>query len=186
MQFHPVAYIVKLNIEMSMADLITKVARDDQKGPSGGKTSSKDPRAAVMSWTGLHQNEARIQGGKGHSRITSGGDERGLEAYGKVGQWASYEMRDRKAGAGRNFNKSDDATVVNVASKDRTDSSSSSSTEGLFDDRHESQTIDFATMMRQTNQLDDQDGGRDSRHRQANNQDGAIMKTVEYSISTER
>lgn len=28
MQFHPLAYIVKLNIEMSMADLIGKVASD--------------------------------------------------------------------------------------------------------------------------------------------------------------
>lgn len=30
MQFHPLAYIVKLKIEMSMADLIGKVARSDQ------------------------------------------------------------------------------------------------------------------------------------------------------------
>lgn len=28
MQFHPLAYMVKLNIEMSMADLIGKVASD--------------------------------------------------------------------------------------------------------------------------------------------------------------
>lgn len=35
MQFHPLAYIVKLNIEMSMADLIAKIARSqDRKGNS--------------------------------------------------------------------------------------------------------------------------------------------------------
>lgn len=33
MQFHPLAYIVKLKIELSMAELIAKVAR--QKSPSG-------------------------------------------------------------------------------------------------------------------------------------------------------
>jgi hypothetical protein len=32
MQFHPLAYTVKLHIEMSMADLIGKVARDKHCG----------------------------------------------------------------------------------------------------------------------------------------------------------
>ena len=32
MQFHPFAYMVKLRIEMSMADLIVRVARGDQYG----------------------------------------------------------------------------------------------------------------------------------------------------------
>lgn len=32
MQFHPLAYIVKLNIEMSMADLIGKIARSRNGG----------------------------------------------------------------------------------------------------------------------------------------------------------
>ena len=32
MQFHPLAYIVKLNIEMSMADLIGKIARSRNCG----------------------------------------------------------------------------------------------------------------------------------------------------------
>jgi hypothetical protein len=32
MQFHPLAYIVKLNIEMSMADLIGKIARNKSCG----------------------------------------------------------------------------------------------------------------------------------------------------------
>lgn len=32
MQFHPLAYIVKLHIEMSMADLIGKIARDRHCG----------------------------------------------------------------------------------------------------------------------------------------------------------
>lgn len=32
MQFHPLAYIVKLHIEMAMADLIGKIARDKHCG----------------------------------------------------------------------------------------------------------------------------------------------------------
>lgn len=37
MQFHPLAYTVKLNIEMSMADLIAKIARSkDAKSNSSG------------------------------------------------------------------------------------------------------------------------------------------------------
>jgi hypothetical protein len=32
MQFHPLAYTVKLHIEMSMADLIGKIARDKHCG----------------------------------------------------------------------------------------------------------------------------------------------------------
>lgn len=32
MQFHPLAYMVKLNIEMSMADLIANVAKDSSCG----------------------------------------------------------------------------------------------------------------------------------------------------------
>ena len=32
MQFHPLAYMVKLNIELSMADLIAQVAKDGSCG----------------------------------------------------------------------------------------------------------------------------------------------------------
>lgn len=32
MQFHPLAYMVKLNIELSMADLMAQVARDSSCG----------------------------------------------------------------------------------------------------------------------------------------------------------
>ncbi|PNS16837.1 hypothetical protein CAC42_4801 [Sphaceloma murrayae] len=38
MQFHPLAYIVKLNIEMSMADLIGKVAKTKEGGPPGSSS----------------------------------------------------------------------------------------------------------------------------------------------------
>lgn len=34
MQFHPLAYIVKLNIEMSMADLIAKIAKSQSNNPA--------------------------------------------------------------------------------------------------------------------------------------------------------
>ncbi|TKX25148.1 hypothetical protein C1H76_2640 [Elsinoe australis] len=38
MQFHPLAYIVKLNIEMSMADLIAKVAKTKEGGHPGSSS----------------------------------------------------------------------------------------------------------------------------------------------------
>lgn len=49
MQFHPLAYIVKLNIEMSMADLIAKIARgQDHQGRSTENTySNTRSRGAV-------------------------------------------------------------------------------------------------------------------------------------------
>lgn len=40
-QFHPVAYLVKLNIEMTMASLITKVARATGVGDDGNKPANE-------------------------------------------------------------------------------------------------------------------------------------------------
>jgi hypothetical protein len=54
-QFHPVAYIVKLNIEMSMASLITKLARNSIDARNneflGDMSSSRNP-----SHTATHQS----------------------------------------------------------------------------------------------------------------------------------
>ncbi|KAM0327585.1 hypothetical protein ACHAQA_005878 [Verticillium albo-atrum] len=41
MQFHPLAYIVKLNIEMSMADLIAKIARSQNNNPASDEIFSR-------------------------------------------------------------------------------------------------------------------------------------------------
>ncbi|KAK5046678.1 hypothetical protein LTR84_007439 [Exophiala bonariae] len=72
MQFHPVAYIVKLNIEMSMAELITKVAQAPNQhvvgpGSSGPHTSSGDPGSTGVSRSWYNK------GGKDHKRLSSQG-----------------------------------------------------------------------------------------------------------------
>ncbi|KAI1117744.1 hypothetical protein F5Y14DRAFT_447689 [Nemania sp. NC0429] len=51
MQFHPLAYIVKLNIEMSMADLIRRIAKKKHNGPhnnSVGDSSNSSNYYATM------------------------------------------------------------------------------------------------------------------------------------------
>ncbi|KAI5248307.1 hypothetical protein E4T47_04103 [Aureobasidium subglaciale] len=42
-QFHPVAYMVKLNIEMSMADMIIKVAKSNEQDMNFGSSSQGTP-----------------------------------------------------------------------------------------------------------------------------------------------
>lgn len=59
-QFHPVAYLVKLNIEMAMANLITKVARATGAGDDGTKPvneSSGTPSRHDGLRTLHHENE---------------------------------------------------------------------------------------------------------------------------------
>ncbi|KAG9550246.1 hypothetical protein KCU97_g19971, partial [Aureobasidium melanogenum] len=46
-QFHPVAYMVKLNIEMSMADMIIKVARSNEQDMNFGSSSEGTPYPAT-------------------------------------------------------------------------------------------------------------------------------------------
>lgn len=63
MQFHPLAYMVKLKIEMSMADLIAKVAK---KKESTVAASSPTPRSRLVSLSSpirtlTRSNASRIQ-----------------------------------------------------------------------------------------------------------------------------
>jgi hypothetical protein len=60
-QFHPLAYIVKLNIEMTMSELISKVAR-----------AQNNPHGAVMPSTSTGDRTG------GRSRITKTGDDKTL------------------------------------------------------------------------------------------------------------
>ena len=83
MQFHPVAYIVKLNIEMSMAELITKVAQSpNHTGPSasastrGGRlhVSLSVPSASARhrSWYKGPDEVKGEQSGRGQKRWSDG------------------------------------------------------------------------------------------------------------------
>ncbi|KAK5999746.1 hypothetical protein QM012_005152 [Aureobasidium pullulans] len=47
-QFHPVAYMVKLNIEMSMADMIIKVARSNEQDMNFNSSSQGTPYPATL------------------------------------------------------------------------------------------------------------------------------------------
>ncbi|KAK2033989.1 hypothetical protein LX32DRAFT_679335 [Colletotrichum zoysiae] len=85
-QFHPVAYMVKLNIEMSMASLITRLARDRDSGmefsslsyshgPSGSRRTGPTPDGHP---TGHHETSGLKRFRK--ASIGSSPEDRNLEA----------------------------------------------------------------------------------------------------------
>ncbi|KAI4736403.1 hypothetical protein E4T50_13088 [Aureobasidium sp. EXF-12298] len=53
-QFHPVAYMVKLNIEMSMADMIIKVARSNEQDMNFNSSSQGTPYPATHNTQKTH------------------------------------------------------------------------------------------------------------------------------------
>ncbi|KAI4728686.1 hypothetical protein E4T49_03517 [Aureobasidium sp. EXF-10728] len=57
-QFHPVAYMVKLNIEMSMADMIIKVARSNEQDMNFNSSSQGTPRPATLNTQKSQHNHA--------------------------------------------------------------------------------------------------------------------------------
>src|SRR5687768_12210445 len=59
-QFHPVAYMVKLNIEMSMAALITRLAKErDTSLPMDSLSYSGGPKGSVPTYDGLKNQGQR-------------------------------------------------------------------------------------------------------------------------------
>lgn len=163
MQFHPVAYIVKLNIEMSMAELISKVAREHDSGVDtySGPSSHGKSRA-----TGTAGHATSRIASYGHSRIMShdyadGTDDRKgatgrLSRTGAWNSWGGAGEREYKAeiqGPRGNINTSTSRSNHRKEAQD----------DGVFDDRHESHEMDLAQMLRG-------DGG-------------VIMKTVEVQVS---
>jgi hypothetical protein len=50
-QFHPLAYTVKLNIEMSMAELIIKVVKDPNRTTNYGSMPMTYPKSQIISKT---------------------------------------------------------------------------------------------------------------------------------------
>ncbi|CAH0021459.1 unnamed protein product [Clonostachys rhizophaga] len=59
MQFHPLAYIVKLKIEMSMANLIAKIAKAQQRGTEFEYTRSSNNYADTMADSAALENRKR-------------------------------------------------------------------------------------------------------------------------------
>ncbi|KAI1764639.1 hypothetical protein GGR53DRAFT_530299 [Hypoxylon sp. FL1150] len=84
-QFHPVTYLVKLNIEMSMASLITDVARaagfgdEEHSDPTtyslsyGRNTSQTSPRAVKHNQNHIH-NDCQVAMKTFHSTAVGAGD----------------------------------------------------------------------------------------------------------------
>ncbi|RYP91773.1 hypothetical protein DL770_002117 [Monosporascus sp. CRB-9-2] len=86
-QFHPVTYMVKLNIEMSMASLITKVAREtgmghDAKTPSSGVADSRH-LTGKGTRSGVHDtpNDAVMMRSFHVAAVGGGGSEDDLDRY---------------------------------------------------------------------------------------------------------
>ncbi|EGY22293.1 uncharacterized protein VDAG_03731 [Verticillium dahliae VdLs.17] len=106
MQFHPLAYIVKLNIEMSMAELIAKIAKSkDNQGPSEGYSHSRSH--------GTQRNRTV----NGPTWVEAGRDGKG-SAWGTV--TTTLEMHTTKAPAGGDqvkaaFNHGDIDRLTNAA-----------------------------------------------------------------------
>lgn len=87
MQFHPFAYIVKLRIEMSMADLIVQVARGDHNGnvwvgeadraPWRNKTHSRTGTTALSGGMPSERCSSKDAGGGGYGYGYGDGDGNG-------------------------------------------------------------------------------------------------------------
>ncbi|CRK25946.1 hypothetical protein BN1723_015969 [Verticillium longisporum] len=106
MQFHPLAYIVKLNIEMSMAELIAKIVKSkDNQGPSDGYSHSRSH--------GTQRNRTVND----PTQVEAGRDGKG-SAWGTV--TTTLEMHTTKAPAGGDrakavFNHGDADRLINTA-----------------------------------------------------------------------
>ncbi|KAG9592476.1 hypothetical protein KCU77_g6710, partial [Aureobasidium melanogenum] len=61
-QFHPVAYMVKLNIEMSMADMIIKVARSNEQDMNFGSSSEGTPYPGTLNTQKSQHNHTFHEG----------------------------------------------------------------------------------------------------------------------------
>ncbi|TVY82664.1 hypothetical protein LSUE1_G002017, partial [Lachnellula suecica] len=69
MQFHPLAYIVKLNIEMTMADLIAKVCRSNHNlsdipailSNESGKSSQLNSMSSISRWHSAKSQQKLVQ-----------------------------------------------------------------------------------------------------------------------------
>lgn len=81
MQFHPLAYIVKLNIEMTMSELISKVAR-----------AQNNPHGAVMPSTTTGDRSG------GRSRMTRGGGDDKTLTQSKINAFNGPVSEDMEMG----------------------------------------------------------------------------------------
>ncbi|SPO07010.1 uncharacterized protein DNG_09704 [Cephalotrichum gorgonifer] len=84
-QFHPVAYMVKLNIEMSMASLITRLAREQHTGFDSTHSHSRDH----------HSHPSRVSRKRDETKGAKGFQRASVE----LAQMSGEELRNIQKGA---------------------------------------------------------------------------------------
>ena len=153
MMFHPVAYIVKLNIEMTMADLITKIARHQESGADPSYNGPSSHGQSKPNWSA-----GRMTAGHGHSRIRSS-EHNGAGRASRSG-WETFGTPR----GGPEYKSHIQATAhirPDYSTKERVQDSRVDG--GVFDDCNESRDVDVADMMRDASNV--------------------IVKTVEVQVS---
>lgn len=89
LQFHPVAYIVKLKIELSMTNLIRRISQEAVRDISGsGETSSMVRSRREFGVPGTDHNDAHISAGKHGEDM-----EHALEELGQIHQKREYTVQ---------------------------------------------------------------------------------------------
>lgn len=89
LQFHPVAYIVKLKIELSMTNLIRRISQEAVRDISGsGETSSMVRSRREFGVPATDHNDAHISAGKHGEDM-----EHALEELGQVHQKREYTVQ---------------------------------------------------------------------------------------------
>lgn len=174
MQFHPVAYIVKLNIEMSMAELITKVARDTQS--AGSDPYSHELSKATWNKGGAASKSAsaRVHSHAGHNRIMSGeyADGRARAAENGNMNWALRSNGVYTAHVQGGSQPQQNRRQLSSTNEE----SNPSQQRSVFDDTNESQEVDFADMLKGGSYGNADSNGEDGRIR--------VVKTVEVEVET--
>lgn len=129
MMFHPVAYIVKLNIEMAMADLITKIARHQESGADPSYSGPSSHGQSHPNWDAgrIRSTEQGAAGRTSHS---------GWETLGPSRRGTEYKSHITASAHPR----------PDYGTKQRVQDSRIGG--DIFDDSNESREVDFADMMR--------------------------------------
>ncbi|OLN92776.1 hypothetical protein CCHL11_06731 [Colletotrichum chlorophyti] len=97
-QFHPVAYMVKLNIEMSMASLITRLAKDHESGL----------RFNSLSYSNAHSNGQRTNP---NPDVHTSQHETGLKSFHKASVGASDRDLEAISNAGSGIHRRVDVEI---------------------------------------------------------------------------
>ncbi|KAH7130894.1 hypothetical protein EDB81DRAFT_660506 [Dactylonectria macrodidyma] len=116
MQFHPFAYMVKLKIEMSMADLIGKIARQRQCGVISNGTFGdlETARRGTVPSKGLASTYIRTRVSMDDIRPVSGVDAVAIELQEGPGGLAAFDGRSKMSGDMGHLDQSSSSSSLQV------------------------------------------------------------------------